>query len=135
MKKIILISFLMCSLLSCKINDDNPNFFYEVLAIENVTIPDTFQFGEIYEITLSYTKPSDCYIFNNLLYESNLNQRDIAVIAAVFPDENCNETPIEEEFTFNFKVTSNDTYTFRFWTGLDENDMDTYLIVEVPVED
>lgn len=134
MKKIFLLSFLVCSLFSCNISDDNQNFYYEALPIESVTIPDTFQLGEIHEISLTYIKPTGCYVFNNLLYEIDLNQRDVAVIAAVFPDEVCNDTPIEEEFTFNFKVTSADSYTFRFWTGPDENGVDTYLIVEVPVE-
>ncbi|WP_299332626.1 hypothetical protein [uncultured Psychroserpens sp.] len=135
MKKILLLCFVMCSLLSCNISDDNPNYIVEALPIDSVDLPDTFVFGQTHEITLTYTKPSGCYLFNNLLYEIDENQRDVAVIAAFFPDEVCDQTPIVEEFTFNFKVTSTESYTFRFWTGGDENGVDTYLIVEVPVED
>ncbi|MCD2258183.1 hypothetical protein [Psychroserpens luteolus] len=136
MKKIFLLSFLMFSLFSCNISDDNnPNFYYEALPIESVVIPETFQFGETYEILLTYIKPTDCHVYNNLFYESDLNQRDIAIVTAVFPDNGCNDLNEEEEVSFNFKVTNTGTYTFRFWQGNDESGLDTYLIVEVPVEE
>jgi hypothetical protein len=35
--------------------------------------------------------------------------------------------------TFNFIVTSNGTYIFKFWQGEDDNGNDLYYIVEVPV--
>lgn len=135
MKKLIFISFLLCSLVSCNISDDNPNYTTVALPIDSVELPDTFLFGETHEITITYTKPTGCYFFNNLLYEIDGNQRDVAVIATFFPDEVCTQSTVVEDFTFNFKVTSADSYTFRFWTGPDENGVDTYLIVEVPVED
>ncbi|MEH6536939.1 MAG: hypothetical protein V7719_11130 [Psychroserpens sp.] len=135
MKKIIFLSFLVVSLFSCNISDDAPNFFYEAQPVVSVVIPDSFQLGETYEITLTYIKPSGCHVFNNLLYESDLNQRDIAVVTAVFPDQGCNEVPEEEEVNFNFKVNNTGSYIFRFWQGPDENGVDTYLVIEVPVED
>ena len=135
MKKIILLSVLVLTLVSCNIRDNNPNFYYEALPVESVEIPDTFQLGETYEIVLTYIKPTDCHIYNNLLYESDLNQRDIAIVTAVFPDGGCVDIFEEEDITFNFKVINSGTYTFRFWQGPDENGTDTYLIVEVPVED
>ncbi|WP_298901045.1 hypothetical protein [uncultured Psychroserpens sp.] len=136
MKKIILLSFLMFSLFSCEISDDNPNFYYEALPVESVDMPETFQFGETYEILLTYIKPTDCHVYNNLFYESDLNQRDIAIVTAVFPDNGCTELNEEEEVSFNFKVTNTGIYTFRFWQGEDSSSgLDTYLIVEVPVEE
>lgn len=134
MKKIIFLSFLMVSLFSCKISDDTPNFFYEAQPVVSVDLPESFQFGETHEITMTYIKPSGCHVYNNLLYEVDINQRDIAIVTVVFPDEECEEIAEEEEVTFNFKVNNTGTYTFRFWQGPDENGVDTYLVVEVPVE-
>ena len=51
-------------------------------------------------------------------------------------DNNCNDLSDElVEATFNFIVTSNGSYIFKFWQGVDENDEDQYLIIEVPVID
>jgi len=35
--------------------------------------------------------------------------------------------------TFNFKVTSNGSYIFKFWQGEDEAGETQYLTIEVPV--
>ena len=39
------------------------------------------------------------------------------------------------ENTFNFKVTSNGSYIFKFWQGEDEAGEDQYLTIEIPVEE
>lgn len=122
---------------SCSLNNDDSNdFYYEILPIESVDIPTEFTLGETYEITVSYLRPSGCYIFNDFYYTSELNQRTVAVINAVYPNRDCQ--PLENDLvdvSFNFIVTNNGTYIFRFWQGEDENGNDTYFIVEVPVVD
>ncbi|MCK8482207.1 hypothetical protein [Psychroserpens algicola] len=135
MKKIFLLSFLMLSLFSCSVEDSAPNFYYEVLPIESVDIPDSFEFGNVHEIKLTYFRPSGCHVFNNFFYETDLNQRTVAIITTVLPDTDCNQEAVLEEVAFNFEVNSTGPYTFRFWLGVDENGNDTYYIVEVPVDD
>lgn len=136
MKKIFLLCFLAMSLFSCSVDDDVQNVQIEFLPIESVVLPGAFEFGTVHEISVTYFRPSTCHVFNNFYYEVNENERTVAVVAAVFQNENCQpfepETE-EEEVSFNFQVTSNDTYTFKFWQGVDENDNDVYYIVEVPV--
>lgn len=137
MKQLFLLCFIALSLASCSLNDDSASEFYtEILPIESVDIPIEFILGETYEITVSYLRPSGCHVFYDFYYASELNQRTIAVINAVYPNQNCQPLVDEQvDVSFNFKVTSNGTYIFRFWQGEDENGNDLYYIVEVPVVD
>jgi len=134
MKRLFLLCLTILTLSSCSIDDDSPNFYYEILPVENVVIPEEFVLGETYEITVSYFRPSGCYVFNDFYYASELNERTVAVINTVYSDQAC--ATFENELvdvSFNFLVTSNGSYVFKFWQGEDENGNDTYYIVEVPV--
>lgn len=136
MKKIFLLSFLIVLLASCTPDDSQPSFHYDVLPIESVTIPQEFQFGEVYEIGVTYFRPSGCHIFNNFYYEINGNERIVAVINTVYDNQDCDIYEPEEneiDVSFNFQVNSFDTYTFKFFQGQDDNENDLYYIVEVPV--
>jgi len=134
MKKllILLAAFLI---ISCDIGSDNtPNFESELMSIESVDIPSEFTFGETYEITVFYTRPNDCYAFERFLTQAGAdNTRIIAVIDINYLDEVCDNIPVSAEVSFNFTVTSTDTYTFQFFQGTSSNNEDQYLIVEVPV--
>lgn len=135
MKKLIVV--FICSVLfsSCSVESDpNTEFYYEILPIDHVDIPSEFVFGETYEIFVGYLRPSGCHIFNDFYYTSENNQRTIAVINTVYSNQNCEVFDnVMVEVSFNFVVTSNDSYVFRFWQGEDDNGNDIYYIVEVPV--
>jgi hypothetical protein len=138
MKKFFLLSFLLASLVSCTPDDSGANFHTEIVPIANVTIPEEFQFGQVYEIGVTYFKPNSCHVFNNFYYDINQNERTIAVITTVYEDSSCEtfdqfQEENEVEVSFNFQVNSADTYTFKFYQGDDENGNDLYYIVEVPV--
>jgi hypothetical protein len=134
MKRLILVCVLALSFASCSVNNDDTNdFYYEILPVDSVDIPSEFTLGQTYQITVSYYKPSGCYVFNDFYYASELNQRTVAVINTVYPNQTCTQEAVLTEATFNFMVNSNGTYVFRFWQGEDENGNDTYYIVEVPV--
>jgi hypothetical protein len=137
MKKLFLLVFLMCSVLSCSTEDDVTSaFFYETLPIESVNMPTEFQLGNTHEITMTYLRPTGCHVFNDFYYLSELNQRTIAIITTVFPDQDCETFENEEvEVTLNFQVNNTDPYVFKFWQGEDENGNDIYYVVEVPVVD
>ncbi len=135
MKQVFIVLAMVLSLVSCSVEDDNnDDFFYEILPVESVDIPSEFTLGETYEIHVSYLRPSTCYAFNDFYYTSELNQRTVAIINTVYPNSQC-DALIDEivEVSFNFVVNNNGTYVFRFWQGEDENGNDTYYIVEVPV--
>lgn len=134
MRKFIVYCALLCVFASCSLGDDNSqNFHFEFLPIESVDIPDEFILGETYPITVYYNKPSSCYVFNDFYYVSELNERTIAVINTVYDDQVCTQAIEPANATFNFVVTSNGTYVFKFWQGEDDNGEDVYYIVEVPV--
>ena len=122
-------------LTSCSIDDATRSFFVEVLPIQSVEMPDEFVFGETHEIFMDYTKPSDCYEFNNFLYQIDGQERTVGIINTVYTDVNCNPEPETVTVSFDFTVTSMETYVFKFYQGEGPDGTDQYLIVEVPVAD
>jgi len=136
MKKLVALSLALFLFASCSIDDDSQNYSFEILPVESVDIPDSFTLGETYPITVSYFKPSTCHSFKEFYYLRENNERTVAAINYVFENNSC-ETLTDElvEATFNFIVTSNGSYIFKFWQGEDASGEDQYLIIEVPVID
>ena len=136
MKKFLILSFILALFASCDINDDGRDFTFEILPVESVDIPESFTLGEVYPITVSYLRPSTCHVFNEFYYAKENNVRTVAVITYKFLDNNCEDLENElVEETFNFKVTSNGSYIFKFWQGEDTNGENQFLTIEVPVVD
>ncbi|TNJ47222.1 hypothetical protein KFZ70_04470 [Tamlana fucoidanivorans] len=136
MKRLVFICLTLVLFLSCSTdNNDHPNFRLEVLPVESVVeIPDEFELGETYPITISYFKPSTCHSFSEFYYAKDNNERTVAPIDIVFDKDNCEALEDElVEQTFNFTVTSNGSYIFKFWQGEDEEGEDQFIIIEVPV--
>ena len=134
MKRLLLIGATLVIFFSCSPSDDGPDFNLEILPIESVDIPDEFEIGETYPITVSYLRPSTCHFFRNFYYARENNERTVAVITNVLLDNDCEDLENDlVESTFNFIVTSNGSYIFKFWQGEDTNGEDQYLTIEVPV--
>ncbi len=132
MKKLAVFCLLVLSF-ACNV-DDGVNYSLDLLPVESVDIPETFQLGETYPITISYFKPSTCYSFKEFYYTRENNERTVAPITYVFDRTDC--TTLENvlaEATFNFIVTSNGSYIFKFWQGEDTQGNAQYLTIEVPV--
>ena len=136
MKKFFVLCLTVLLFASCSINDDGPNFSFEILPVDSVEIPDEFTLGETYPITVSYLRPSTCHTFKEFYYLKENNIRTVAPINYLFERNDC-ETLENElvEATFNFIVTSNGSYIFKFWQGEDTDGEDQYLTIEVPVVD
>ncbi|GAL78555.1 hypothetical protein JCM19274_1019 [Algibacter lectus] len=134
MKKLLVICLTLI-LASCSVDDDGLDYSFEILPVESVDIPDEFTLGETYPITVSYLRPSNCHSFREFYYLKNNNERTVAPpINYVFEDNNCE--PLENELvenTFNFIVTGNGSYIFKFWQGEDADGEHQYLTIEVPV--
>lgn len=134
MKKIVLLLVVITSLLSCSLNDDSPTYTYEVLPIDSYVVPASFTLGQTYEIKLKYQKPTSCHIYQGIYYDKNLNTRTIAVQTAVQKNQVCiMEIPPLSEVSFNFIVTSNGSYIFKFYKGEDASGKDIFEEVEIPV--
>jgi hypothetical protein len=134
MKKIASLLLLLFLFNSCSPEGNSPNYLFELLPIESVDIPTEFTLGQTYPITVHYKLPTSCHFFNQLYYNKDLNIRTIAVESAVLQNDNCHETSDTiDEYTFNFYVTSNGSYIFKFWQGKDDQGNNIYLEYEVPV--
>lgn len=134
MKKVFALLLSVMLATSCSLDDDSPNFQFEILPVESVVMPAQFTAGVAEEISLKFIRPTGCHIFNDFYYVPDGNQRTVAVITSV-ANTSC-ETDINEEVEVSFDFLPQElyqSYTFRFWQGQDESGNDTYYIVEVPV--
>ena len=135
MKKILSLLVLFFIFNACSTDNGN-NFSFELLPITTVDIPTEFTLGQTYPITVHYNRPTTCHYFNNLFYDKYLNTRTIAVESAVEERNNCHDlsaADAADSYTFNFYVTSNGSYIFKFYQGKDANGNDIFLQYEVPV--
>jgi hypothetical protein len=135
MKKIISLIVLFFLFNSCT-TDNGPSYSLEFLPIGSVDIPTEFTLGETYPITVYYNRPTTCHYFNGLYYDKNLNTRTIAVESVVEYRDNCQDLSAADamdSYTFNFYVTSNGSYIFKFYQGKDDSGNDVFLEYEVPV--
>ena len=134
MKKALLILIIIISISSCSpSSDDDISHHFEYVPITNVDIPSEFTLGETYQINVSYILPNGCYSFYNYDYVYENTSRLIGTIAIVNDDITCTQATIEGEYIINVEARQNDTYIFMFWEGRDNQGIDQYLIIEVPV--
>lgn len=137
MKKILFLALVVSLTLfnSCAVDDNTTDFQFEFIPIDSVEMPEEFNFGDTYFISVTYKRPTNCHTFSNFQYiQGTGNTRTVAVVNFVTLGNGCEalENVFETE-TFSFSVLDSAPYTFRFWQGKDDNGEDVYLIYEVPV--
>ncbi|MFN3752847.1 hypothetical protein [Flavobacterium sp.] len=134
MKKIVSLIALVFLFNSCT-PDNGTNYLFELLPVESVDIPTEFTMGEIYEMKMYYRRPTSCHTFNTIYYDKDLNVRTIAIESAVRQEDDCQELTEDNlvECSFNFEVTSNGSYLFKFWQGRDDQGNNIFLEYEIPV--
>jgi len=131
-RKIFFVIFAVLLMVSCS-DDESNEYHYELLPIEEALVPEEFEYGQIYNISVKYIVPDDCYINSDILYEYNEDARNVAVILLVIDSNDCETINLEQELTFQVHALQASPYIFRFWQGDDENGEPIYLIIEVPV--
>lgn len=118
----ILILCIVFSISSCELPDDGLQVTYEAVSIDSVQMPQTFTFGERYDIPVYYTRPTSCHVFEGFNVEANLNERKIAaVLARLDAGDECTDENVVEEQSLRFTAASNGTYIFKFLTDEDIN--------------
>lgn len=136
MKRIVILSVLAVCLLatnSCS-NDDAPNFHFAALKALSAEVPESFDLNERYQISVTYERPDNCTFFEGFDVTSpDTTIREVVVIGSVFTDRACAAQIEEVEVTFDFIVIHDQTYTFRFYEGKDENGDHQFFEIEVPV--
>ncbi len=134
--KSILLLVVLATVSSCDVDDDNTNFHYETLEISVATLPETFEYGEVYTIEFKYLKPTACHYYEGFDFQkTEKTEREIYAIGAVLEQEDC-PTLTENNVgtaSFDFEVRYHDTYTFKFYQGDNEAGEKQYLTIEVPV--
>lgn len=134
MKKIVSLIALVFLFNSC-VPDDQTDYLFELLPVESVEIPTEFTMGEVYQIKMYYRRPTTCHFFNTIYYNKDLNIRTVAIESAVKQVGDCQELTEDNlvECSFNFEVTSNGSYVFKFWQGQDDQGENIFLEYEIPV--
>jgi len=134
-KKILASIFVVITLLSCSLNDDdvNSNLSLKTLPIKEALVPVSFDFGQPHEITIFFDLPDECHSFYSLFYQHDGTSRIVAVNSLVNNTASCTLAIIEKQFTFTVEATQQEDYTFKFWKGTDSNGDDIFEEVIVPV--
>lgn len=120
---------------SCELDDNSPNFHFELLPVDSVSVPESFVMGKTYKIKAYYKRPTTCHLNDGFYYEKDLNTRTFALQSKVLEQSNCAPVTGEAalESSFNFLVTSNGSYLFKFFNGEDADGNRTFLEYEIPV--
>ncbi len=136
MKKILLLFAALFVLNSCDLGDDGERYHLEVLPVESFVIPEYFVMGQTYTIKLYYRRPTTCYGFDGIYYKRENNIRTIGVQNFVLERNDCEPISLERDpsmTSFNFLVTNNGSYVFKFYKGKDDDGNSVFEEVEIPV--
>lgn len=143
MKKIVLLLILAFIANSCSPEDsDNVQVYYELVPIQRCDMPYRFSSGETYDFTMHFKMPTSCHYYKGIYFEGNGNTKTIAIQSVVFEKTDCvaydssNNAQPNNNVTAKYKFTAGapgTVYTFKIWTGKDEQGEDTYYDVTIPV--
>lgn len=130
-----LVFLAMTIFMSCDLDDDDANFHFTTLSTIGVDLPESFELGQTYEISVTYLRPDECTFFEGFdVSRTATTTRNVAVIGSVITDDaSCAEVAQELTSTFTFEVLYSEDYVFRFFTGTDDNGEPQYLELEIPV--
>lgn len=142
MKKLVLLFLAVMGLNSCSMNDDNaPITEFELAEITANDLPNEFEFGKSYTVTVTYILPSQCSTFAGIDARREGSDGDlrrqiyIAAVSSFINNSNCDASTTGNSGTSTFSITIDETEAFKFyfWTGTDAADKPIYEEVTVPV--
>lgn len=128
MKSLTLLALILITFSSCDISaDDDVQPRVEAVAITEVEMATTFVLGTEEIIKVKYTQPSSCHAYAGFDVKANLNVREIALLNTVEIRSDCTPTTNVLERELRFRVASDGTYTFRFFSGFDSSGTATFI--------
>ncbi|MBK3517215.1 hypothetical protein [Carboxylicivirga marina] len=138
MKYLIALFLVAFLAFGCDDDDDNNDHEYhlENIGVKTVNLPDSFTYGEIYKITGTIELPNSCYYYYNqydYFYEGTT--RIIYPLAHVDDGVSCTTNTSVANFVIPLHVLQEETYTFKFYQGLDDQGEEMFLVIDVPVGD
>jgi hypothetical protein len=131
MKRLLVLFFISFLFNSCSVGSDETREFVN-LPVQSAVMPTAMTVDEISQITIKYTRPTDCYIFNGFNLNNDAFTCFVAIEAVKLKQSNC--MPDSDnlfEVTFLYKPTVTGIYTFKFWAGKDTNGNDTFISYEI----
>jgi len=145
MKKLLLFLFSLFALSACSTDDSQADVpvHYELLPIQYCQLPRSFTSGTTYEFEMFYKMPTTCHTYIGILLDGEDSTKKIAIQTRVAERNDCQPItyttvsgpgPDLASAKFNFIAGDTGTiYTFKMWTGKNENGEDTYYDYVVPV--
>lgn len=118
----------------CEI-EPQENFRFVPLEVISAIVPEAFVLNEQHDMEITFRRPDNCTFFHDfdIIVESS-SERNIVVIGSSLTQDGCLENSVEGNATLRFIAIENAPYTFRFYTGIDQNGEPIYLEYIVPVE-
>lgn len=134
MKKISVLLIVLFSVIACNTESDGDKFHLELLPVDSAVLPTEFKKDSIYELPITYTRPTTCHVFEGFYYDKNANKRTIAIQTSVLEQSNCTAATVNPMTEIlKFKPTIESSYIIRLWKGKDSNGADIFDEVEIPV--
>lgn len=143
MKKLILLCAVVFTMISCSMDDGNRvDFTLEFIPITHVEVPEYFERGQTYDITVTYKRPTDCHYFDGFYYDRENNPLGnvwvVAAQAIALEDVNCETLSAVdgEQASFQFICDpqyGHEEYIFKFFEGEDEDGNQRFMEIVVPV--
>ncbi len=134
-KNLLRLGFLMLLLciVGCDIEPDE-NFQFITLEVIAADLPEAFDQNEQHNINITFRRPDGCTFFHafDISVESS-SERNIVAIGSALTQDDCAENDGTGDAILNFTALETAPYTFRFYTGVDENGNPEYLEYIVPV--
>lgn len=125
---------LLLVLNACDIGDDEVNYHFVTLETVDVSMPESFNLNETYQIGVTLLIPNGCTQFEGFdVIPEDTTVRNVVAIGTERNDVACTQALSEVETSFEFLCLYPETYLFRFWTGENEQGEPQYLEIEVPV--
>lgn len=119
---------------SCDISNDAVSFHFVNLQITAAELPESFELYKTYDINVTYLRPNSCTFFEGFdIVKTATTERNVVAYGSEFEEAGCAQLTEEIVRTFSFTCYYDETYTFRFWTGEDENGDAQFLEYQVPV--
>ncbi|MDX1470712.1 MAG: hypothetical protein R3213_04385 [Flavobacteriaceae bacterium] len=136
MKRLFVVLYIGLLTVGCSVDSasNEPAYQTMFMPISEVELPESFVFGQSYNIKVYYNVPSNCYSFSNFFFQDEDNIKTIAVINSVLTNVMCETyTNVTDVASFDLRIDRNESYIFKFWKGKNVNGEDDYYVVEVPV--
>jgi len=119
--------------ISCLDEEPVADVTYGYKPTDSVQIVEINPSRQVTEIKTFYTKTSSCENFFDYEYQILGNERSVMIVMAKYEEPDCETANEADSFTLQFKPESNGLYTFRFWSGTDENGHDTFIVKEIEI--